>query len=218
MEGDAYLCAALAAILSCGDEVAAMLSAQARVRLVKRREIVACQGELLSSMWLVIDGRIKIESSSSSGRSSQLALCGPGDWIGQYAQPAIAPTDILAAEASTLLAFASGDLPRLAASHPQLGATLAASFARQLESLTAKLDARSTLTARGRICSELLRRAGDGLAITPSPVVAELAHTAQTTRETASRTIAELERRGIVIRTAASLSISSPRLLSDLVI
>ncbi len=169
-------------------------------------------------MWLVIDGRIKIESNSASGRSSQLALCGPGDWVGQYAQPAIAPTNILATEASTLLAFASGDLPGLAARHPELGATLAASFARQLENLTARLDARSTLTARGRIYAELLLRAGDGLTITPPPVVAELAHVAQTTRETASRAIAELERRGIVRRTVATLSIDSPRLLTDLVI
>ena len=195
-----------------------MLSAHARVRLVERRETVACQGELLSSMWLVIDGRIKIEANSASGRSSQLALCGPGDWVGQYARPAVALTNILATEAATLLVFASGDLPRLAACHPELGVTLAASFARQLENLTAKLDARSTLTARGRIYAELLLRAGDGLAIAPPPVVAELAHAAQTTRETASRSIAELERRGIVSRTAATLSINSPRLLSDLVI
>lgn len=195
-----------------------MLSVRARVRRVGRRETVACQGELLSSMWLVIDGRIKIESNSASGRSSQLALCGPGDWVGQYAQPAIALTDILATEASTLLAFASGDLPVLAARHPELGATLAASFARQLENLTARLDARSTLTARGRIYAELLLRAGDRLVIGPPPVVAELAHAAQTTRETASRAIAELERRGIVSRTAVALSIDSPRLLSDLVV
>jgi len=195
-----------------------MLSAQARVRLVARRETIACQGELLSSMWLVIDGRIKIESNSASGRSSQLALCGPGDWVGQYARSAIGLTNLVATEASTLLAFASGDLPALAARHPELGVTLAASFARQLENLTARLDARSTLTARGRICAELLLRAGDGVAITPPPVVAELAHVAQTTRETASRAIAELERRGIVSRTALMLSINSPRLLSDLVI
>ena len=117
-----------------------------------------------------------------------------------------------------MLAFASGDLPRIAASHPHLGATLAASFARQLENLTARLDARSTLTARGRICSELLRRAGDGLVVKPPPIVVELAHAAQTTRETASRTVAELERRGIVARTTEELRISSPRLLSDLVI
>ena len=82
----------------------------------------------------------------------------------------------------------------------------------------AKLDARSTLTARGRIYAELARRAGERLAIAPPPVIAELAHIAQTTRETASRAIAELERRGIVARSAEMLRINSPRLLAELVV
>ncbi len=218
LESEAYLCATLEVILSCEADIAAALLAQGRIRPVERRGHVARQGDVLGAMWLVVEGMIKIESNSSSGRSSQLALCGPGDWVGQYARPATYLADIVALEPSTLLAFAAGDLPRLAASHPRLGAILAGSFARQLENITAKLDARSTLTAKGRICAELLRRAGGGLSIAPPPVVAELAHAAQTTRETASRAIAELERRGIVVRTAERLEISSPRLLSELVV
>lgn len=218
MESGASLCATLGVILSCEDDVAAALFAQGRVRSVERRGFVVRQGEPLGMMWLVLDGRIKIESSSSSGRSSQLAQCGAGDWIGQYARSAAYPADIVAVERSTLLAFASGTLPRLAASHPTLGATLAGSFARQLEKITARLDARSTLTAKGRIYAELLHRAGDTLAIAPPPVIAELAHIAQTTRETASRAIAELERRGIVARNTEMLRINSPRLLAELVV
>lgn len=218
MESEASLCATLGLILSCEDDVAAALFAQGRVRAVERRSFVVRQGDRLSTMWLVLDGRLKIESSSSSGRASQLAQCGPGDWIGQYAQVAAYPADIVAVERATLLAFASGDLPRLAAGHPALGATLAASFAHQLEKITARLDARSTLTAKGRIYAELLHRAGDALAIAPPPVIAELAHIAQTTRETASRAIAELERRGIVARNAEMLRINSPRLLAELVV
>jgi len=63
--GDTDLRATLAIILSCGDEIAAALTAQARVRLVERRETLARQGDPLGKMWLVIHGRIKIESSSS---------------------------------------------------------------------------------------------------------------------------------------------------------
>lgn len=208
----------LAAVLSCEAAVAAALFAQGRARAVARRDFVVRQGDALATMWLVLDGQLKIESSSSSGRASRLALCGPGDWIGHYARPAPYPADIVALEPATLLGFASGDLPRLAASHPQLGGALALSFARQLENITARLDARSTLTAKGRIYAELLHRAGSGLDIAPSPVVAELAHAAQTTRETASRAVAELERRGIVTRSATTLRINSRRLLEDLVV
>ena len=216
--GAEELRATVAMVLSCGAGVAALLADAGRVRRCARRETIARQGDAVGTIWLVIEGRLKIESSSAAGRSSQLALHGPGDWVGHYARATAALADILVVEPAVLLGFAAGVLPGLAERHPELGAALAASFARQLETLTARLDARSTLTARGRICAELLARAGPGQTIAPPPVVAELAHAAQTTRETASRMIAELERRGIVVRDAAGLRISSPRLLSDLVI
>lgn len=217
--GDAdELRAMVAMVLPCGGEVAALLADAGRVRRCARRDLVARQGDAVGSIWLVIEGRVKVESSSAAGRSSQLALHGPGNWVGHYAGQAAAVAEVTVVEPAVLLAFPSGVLPELAARHAELGAALAASFARQLETLTARLDARSTLTARGRICAELLARAGAGLAIAPPPVVAELAHAAQTTRETASRTIADLERRGIVVRDATELRIGSPRLLSDLVI
>jgi CRP/FNR family transcriptional regulator, cyclic AMP receptor protein len=185
---------------------------------LSERAYLVRQGDLVDAIWLVLEGRIKIESSSASGRSSQLGICGPGDWVGSYLRPLVYPTDVVSLEATTLARFATGDLPRLAASEPSVGAALAASFARQLESTIAKLDARSTLTAKGRICAELQRRSADSPTIHPAPVVAELARTAQTTRETASRTVTELERRGIIERTAGALRVISPRLLGDLVV
>lgn len=208
----------VAMLLCCEAEAAAALIAIGRTRSVGRRDRLVNQGDLLGTMWLILEGRIEIDSCSSSGRSSRLATCGPGDWVGSYARPAVHLADIVALEASTLLAFHAGDLPRIAASHAQLGGVLAMSFARQLESTFARLDARSTLSSKGRIYAELIRRAGKDIAIAPPPVVAELAHVAQTTRETASRAIAEIERRGIITRSAARLTINSPRLLADLVV
>lgn len=214
----AGLGAMLEMLLRCEADVAAALLALGRLRQAGRRDYLANQGDVLGTMWLVLEGRIEIDSCSSGGRSSRLSTCGPGDWVGSYARPAVHLADIVALEPSTLLAFNAGDLPRLAASHPQLGGTLALSFARQLESIIARLDARSTLSSKGQIYAELLRRAGADHEIAPSPIVAELAHTAQTTRETASRAIMEIERRGIISRTATKLTINSPRLLSDLIV
>lgn len=218
MAGDAFLCTMLQVVLACDADVAAAFLASGRVATVEKRAHLVHQGERLDTIWLVLEGAAKIESISASGRANRLALCNPGDWMGHYAGPAAYLADIIALEPSTLLAFPAGILPRLAAGHAGIGSTLALSFARQLETTTAKLDARSTLTAKGRIYFELLRRADGGLEIVPPPVVAELAHAAQTTRETASRAIAELERRGIVTRGPAMLRIESRRLLSDLVV
>lgn len=218
MERGADIGATLGVVLPCDTEVARLLLARGRVQYLNPRDYVARQGDSVDAIWLVIEGRIKIESCSAGGRLSRLGICAPGDWVGSYARPALYPTDVVSLEASTVIRFPAGSLHDLAASEPLIGAALALSFARQLEDTIARLDARSTLTAKGRICAELRRRAANTLAIAPAPVVAELARTAQTTRETASRTIAELERRGIIERSAGALRIISPRLLGDLAV
>ncbi len=210
--------ASLASLLSCDATVAATLIGQGSVREIGARAVIVHQGDHVGAIWLILGGRIALESASAAGRSSRLGAYGPGDWVGNYLRPAPCRADIVALEPVTLLSFPSGRLPELAAGVPQLGLALASSFARQLEATLDKLDARSTLTSKGRIYAELIRRADGGLSLAPPPVVADLAQAAQTTRETASRAIGELERRGIVERDAQSLRIISPRLLAELAV
>jgi CRP/FNR family cyclic AMP-dependent transcriptional regulator len=79
---------------------------------------------------------------------------------------------------------------------------------------------RSALSAVGRVYAELLRdakRAPD-LTISPAPVLSELALRVSTTRETASRAVNALERRGIIRRDATSLTIVAPQRLESLII
>jgi predicted transcriptional regulator len=80
-----------------------------------------------------------------------------------------------------------------------------------------RMAARTTLTAYGRVYAELLRLAGPSNRIEPPPVLSALALSVHTTRETTSRAIAHLLRRGIVSRTDEALNILAPRLLADLV-
>jgi DNA-binding MarR family transcriptional regulator len=79
---------------------------------------------------------------------------------------------------------------------------------------------RTTLSACGRVHAELLRmaRQGDGRAIRPPPVLSALAVRVQSTRETVSRTIHALERRGIVRLEPGALIIVAPRRLEELVV
>ena len=64
----------------------------------------------------------------------------------------------------------------------------------------------------------LLQRADDDGWIRPAPVLSALAIGVNTTRETASRALASLVRRGIVERTDEGLKIISRRMLEELVI
>jgi hypothetical protein len=88
---------------------------------------------------------------------------------------------------------------------------------RRLDQLTLMID-RNTLSAVGRIHAELWRRAErSGWTISPPPVLAALALDLQTTRETVSRTVSALERRGVVRRTPDALIVVAPRRLEGMI-
>ena len=80
------------------------------------------------------------------------------------------------------------------------------------------MAARITLTAKGRVYAELIHEAGDERRISPPPVIVALALSAQTTRETGSRAIHALERRGIIRRDDEHLEMVSRSLLEELVV
>ena len=79
---------------------------------------------------------------------------------------------------------------------------------------------RTTLSATGRIYAALLRQAGegDGRTIRPVPTMTELALIVQSTRETVSRTINDLERRGYITRDKDALMIVAPHRVQELII
>ena len=79
---------------------------------------------------------------------------------------------------------------------------------------------RAAVSAVGRVYAELLRlaRASPGLVIRPAPVLSELAVRVSTTRETASRAVSALERRGLIRRDPGSLTVVAPQRLEELII
>ena len=92
-----------------------------------------------------------------------------------------------------------------------------ASF-RALDRALDRMATRSTYSAAGRVYSELLALADGRDHIVPAPQVTTLALSANTTRETASRAIAVLIRRGIVSREDGQMQIHAPRMLADMVV
>jgi len=100
----------------------------------------------------------------------------------------------------------------------RIGSGLSKILGRQYNAVLDRMAARITLTANGRVYAELLHEAGEEGTISPPPVIAALALSAQTTRETGSRAINALERRGIIRRDDQRLEILSRGLLEELVI
>lgn len=73
-----------------------------------------------------------------------------------------------------------------------------------------------TLSSPGRVCAELLRLSHpvgiepDKLIIRPTPVFVELAKQIDSTRETVSRTVSQLQKSGVLSREPGALLIHKP--------
>jgi len=92
-------------------------------------------------------------------------------------------------------------------------------LARRLDLMMRRLVEALTLSARGRVCAELIRLSSPiGIEptqqiIRPNPVFVELALRVSSTRETVSRTISALQKKGIILREPGALVIPNPERL-----
>lgn len=211
--------AAIASALGCSPRAAQSLHGIGQTRVTPSATVLVHQGDVADGNWLILDGNVRCEVLSPEGRSNVVATHPPGDMIGVFGRRPETMSASLTTHGSTrLLAIGNPAIERLGIDDSEFALAVARSYARQSGTLLDRLAARISLTAAGRIHQRLLDLAGPDYVIAPGPIVAALAVSVQTTRETASRAISNLERRGIIRREPGRLIIQSPRMLEDLVI
>lgn len=219
---DSELNAFLREVFACSPEVAEAIGRRAAARSYPAQAVVVRQGDAVSEAYLLWLGRARALAYTREGQLVLLQEFLPGDLFGALTDPKAGPSDhdVVAAEASRTAVFLATEFVNLAERHGCVGLALSRTLLRQLRAATERMVARTTLTSVGRIHAELLRLAdlGDGRAIRPAPVLAALAQRVQTTRETASRAVNALERRGIVRRDGEALVIVARGRLEELVI
>lgn len=204
------------AIFDCDRADAEQLTAMLRFAAAEPASTIAFQGDDCGECQFVISGAVGLHALGSEGQYTQVATIEPGEVFGAYPVPAPHAVEAVAQDAVEMLVIGTAQLRELARSHAAIASGLAALYAGQLSNVLGRLAARVTLTARGRVFSELSGMIGSDGRITPIPVVSALAVRAQTSRETASRGISELERRGVLERGPAHWRITSPRMLEDM--
>jgi CRP-like cAMP-binding protein len=200
--------------------VASAISGRAVERSFPTRAVILRQGDFGDEVYLLVQGRAQALLCGPDGQIVLLQEYLPGDLFGEVGrlEPAPAEAEVSAVEPSGAAVFGAADFLQLIEMHGCLGVAVSAMLMRQLRAARARIAERTILSAAGRVHAELLRlaRAGDGVTIRPAPVLSALAVRVHSTRETVSRTIAALERRGLIRRESDAMILVAPHRLSEL--
>ncbi|MFL5297951.1 MAG: Crp/Fnr family transcriptional regulator [Phenylobacterium sp.] len=206
---------------ACSGEIAVAIGRHAAERRFRPAAVIIRQGDAMGEALLLCLGRARARAYTRDGELVVLSDFVPGDLLGALAASReTSESEVVAIEESAIAAFLAQDFVMLAERFGCVGLALSRSLLRQLRAATVRMVERTTLTAAGRVCAELLRLAdlADGRTIRPVPVLAGLAARVQTTRESASRAVSALERRGVIRRDAEALVIVARGRLEELVV
>jgi CRP/FNR family transcriptional regulator, cyclic AMP receptor protein len=206
---------------TCTADVAQAICRRARRHAYPAPRSIVRQGEACVDVYLLVIGRARALLITVDGGIIQLWEYGPGDLFGAVSAGRGSPetAEVAAVEDVQAAVFRGVDFLSLVERHACVGRALSQMLVRQLAHATELFVVRATLSATGRIYAELLRRAQEqgGRTISPPPVLADLALAIQSSRETVSRTINALQRRGIIDRDAEKLTIIAPARLEEMI-
>jgi CRP/FNR family transcriptional regulator, cyclic AMP receptor protein len=209
---------AIAICFNCSPESANLLLSAMTENRFSAGSNLALRGDPSTMLFLILEGGVVAEIFGIDGQQAQLTRHGPGEIFGAYPEPAFHRADSRAVSDTRLLSIPAQTLTKLAQAHADIGSGIAGLLAKQLDLMLDRMAARIGLSAGGRFHKALLQMANDKGEIRPAPVISALALSVHTTRETGSRALATLLRRGIVERNEDHLRIVSRRMLEEMVI
>jgi CRP/FNR family transcriptional regulator, cyclic AMP receptor protein len=205
----------------CSLSLAAVIKERAELKHYQPRATLITSGEAVSHAFLIINGRAREVALSVDGRIVLVQDFGPGDLFGEASilGDALASEDVVAVEITDAAQFRSRDLIGLIENYSCVALAYSRAMTRRLHQTRRRMVEGATLSATGRIYAELLRQgqASGEFRISPMPVFSEFALFVQSTRETVSRSISALEKRGIVRRDSDGLAIVAPHRLEELI-
>lgn len=215
-------CTFVRKVFACPADVAEQVTDRGRVRSFAHAAVIVRQGDWPALTYLLLVGRAHALLYAAEGQIVLLHEFGPGDLFGALgeAEAARENADIVAIDDVRALTLDAGELALLAGRYACIGLALSRMLLQRLRQTTERMYERTALSATGRVHAELLRQARSGLAMTirPAPVIADLALRVATTRETASRAVNALERRGIIRRDGEGLTVVAPHRLEEMIL
>jgi CRP/FNR family transcriptional regulator, cyclic AMP receptor protein len=185
-------------------------------RAFEAGQVVFREGDSSDTCYVVRSGRARAVREHPSGRTIALATFGPGDIFGELAmfEKERRSATVEAIAATSAVAILGPDMRRLMAEHPQISTRLVIALGRRLREMNERLLRQSFQTVQSRVAAVLTELVAqersdgaDGRDVLLTATQAELAQMAGSSRESASRFLAVLERAGVISQGRGRLTV-----------
>ena len=226
VEDTAALLAQVPAFGELGPAELGAVAAVAVPRSFSAGEAVFREGDASSTCYIVRSGHARAIREHLDGRQLTLATFGPGEIFGELAMfdDELRSATVEAIDELEALAILGDDMRRLMRDHAEIAVKLAVALVRRLRDTNDRLARQSFQTVQSRVAAvlgqlvEQAQREGAQRAdVTITTTQADLAKLAGSSRESASRFLAVLERAGVISQGRGRLTVHDPAALQGYV-
>ena len=192
---------------SLSDEDLADLAAHLHEVKHKKGSVIISAEEAGTNLFVLARGKVKVVLYGANGREVILSLMKDGDFFGEMSlldgEPRSA--NVVAQGDTSLLVLERKEFISWLETHPKVFRALMTELSRRLRDADERIGSLALLDVYGRVARTFLdlgrkegKRVPEGILITERPTQAEIAGLVGTSRETVSRAMSELQRRGYI--------------------
>jgi CRP-like cAMP-binding protein len=185
-------------------------------QVYKKDNMILIEEEIGSTMFIILDGRVKISRISDDGREVILSILSEGDFFGEMSilDGQNRSANVVTLDDSRIMVIRREDFLQMLHDYPQIAINLLKELAQRLRRSDAQIKSLSLQNATGKVASTLLRIADDSgkihlgqVEIPRLPPQQDLANMAGTSRETISRVLKSLTKQGYLRKEGSRLII-----------
>lgn len=194
------------------------------VKAYRKNQIIFLEEETGNYMYIVLAGKVKVTKSTSGGKETILAIHQAGDFFGEMAllDGKTSPATVSAMEDCKVATIYSEDFHRLLMRNEKVVTQIINVLCSRLRSVWAQIQDLTYSTAEARIRAgirQLSKKHGvvdvRGIIINLKITHQELAELVGTSRETVTRTLACLQKRGIIMIDQRRIIVLDPKRLTS---
>lgn len=227
MDGHSFDISELIRVTPFFQELDSASAEQAAAQLVTREhpanQVILLENDWGNSVYFVLEGWVKIRTYNIDGKEVTLNVLGKGEVFGEMAALEEIPrsTDVITLVPTVIGSMPAPDFVKLVHTEPKAGLCLAKLMSKRLRQVNRRLRLRES-DSQSRVADILLflaegqgKSTGKGMEI-PNLPHRELSGLSGLARETVTRVLSKLEKKGLIQRDRDILKIIDVEALEDL--